>query len=59
MNLFVIPALYLRFGRPRTRGRDWRDELRLTARRASPQTQEQEPLTVMHGREAQESTSGA
>jgi Cu/Ag efflux pump CusA len=26
MNLFVIPALYLRFGRPRRRG-DWRHEL--------------------------------
>ncbi len=28
MNLFVVPALYLRFGRPRGSGADWRTELR-------------------------------
>ena len=29
MNLFVIPALYLRFARPHQRGGDWRSEVRL------------------------------
>jgi predicted RND superfamily exporter protein len=29
MNLFVLPALYLRFGRPRDGHRGWRDEPRL------------------------------
>jgi CzcA family heavy metal efflux pump len=50
MNLFVVPALYLRFGRPRPGGRDWRDELRSMARARSGE-REREPakqaLTVM------------
>jgi Cu/Ag efflux pump CusA len=29
MNLFVIPALYLRFARPRGDGGDWHDEVRI------------------------------
>ncbi len=32
MNLFVVPALYLRFGRPPAGRRDWRDELMARAR---------------------------
>ena len=42
MNLFVLPALYLRFGRPRTLRRDWRAEL-VIRRRARPRAVQPEP----------------
>ncbi len=56
MNLFVLPALYLRFGRPRKGGRDWRDEPRI--RRTRPPAPKPAPqrervpdvLTVMQER---------
>lgn len=54
MNLFVLPALYLRFGRPRDGGRDWRSELRLGGRdhRAERAGAEQPaaPVAVMRER---------
>jgi Cu/Ag efflux pump CusA len=55
MNLFVVPALYLRFGRPRPDGRDWRSELRFGSIRAADEREHerepvQSPLTVMRSR---------
>jgi hypothetical protein len=53
-NLFVLPALYLRFGGPRKDERDWRSEL--GSRRGGPDspaaaesTPSAQPVTVMHG----------
>jgi CzcA family heavy metal efflux pump len=56
MNLFVLPSLYLRFGRPRKGRRDWRDEPRI--RRTPPPAPKPAPqrervpdvLTVMQER---------
>jgi CzcA family heavy metal efflux pump len=59
MNLFVIPALYLRFGRPPDSGRDWRSDLRLdTTPRATveaerPAERAPAPLTVMRENRAE------
>jgi CzcA family heavy metal efflux pump len=53
-NLFVLPALYLRFGGPRKDERDWRSEM--GSRRGGPDspaaaesTPSVQPVTVMHG----------
>ena len=53
-NLFVLPALYLRFAAPRPGGRDWRSEMGIRRGPDAPLTSEaapppQQPVTVMHG----------
>ena len=53
MNLFVVPALYLRFGNPRPSGRDLREELRFGPIKPIDQRERehlQQPMTVMQGR---------
>jgi Cu/Ag efflux pump CusA len=52
-NLFVLPALYLRFGRPRRGARDWRAGP-ASPQRPAPERQVQpepakQPLTVIQG----------
>ena len=50
MNLFVLPALYLRFGRPSDNGRDWHGEptiKRAPTPTAPPRDRVGEILTVM------------
>ncbi|MGZ4234436.1 MAG: efflux RND transporter permease subunit, partial [Solirubrobacteraceae bacterium] len=52
-NLFVLPALYLRFAGPRPGGRDWRSEMGVRRGPDAPLTSEAapppQPVTVMHG----------
>ncbi len=55
-NLFVLPALYLRFGGPRRGGRDWRSETGSGSGRGGPDmplvaetAPTAQPVTVMHG----------
>ena len=52
-NLFVLPALYLRFAAPRPGGRDWRSEMGIRRGPDAPLTSEAapspQPVTVMHG----------
>ncbi len=52
MNLFVLPALYLRFGQPRGGGHGWREEARLRreAARSTEREAERQPVTVMRER---------
>jgi hypothetical protein len=54
MNLFVVPALYLRFGRPRPGGRDRRSELRFDGPIKPTDERQHEhaapPATVMQSR---------
>ena len=56
MNLFVLPALYLRFGRPHKGGHDWRDEPRIrrtpppAPKPAAPRERASDVLTVMQER---------
>jgi predicted RND superfamily exporter protein len=57
MNLFVLPALYLRFGRPRRGHHGWREEVRLRRTQDGPPVDEapvgagsdaaRQPMTVM------------
>jgi hypothetical protein len=53
MNLFVVPALYLRFGRSGSGGPDWRAELRFGPIKPVDQRERepaQQPMTVMQTR---------
>jgi CzcA family heavy metal efflux pump len=54
MNLFVVPALYLRFGRPRPGGSDWRAALRFAGPIKATDQREREqappPVTVTQQR---------
>ena len=56
MNLFVLPALYLHFGRSHKGGHDWRDEPRIhrtpppAPKPAAPRERTSDVLTVMQER---------
>ena len=54
MNLFVLPALYLRFGQPRRGGHGWRGEPRAKRHVPSPDQREAaKALTVMREKPSQ------
>ena len=54
MNLFILPALYLRFGQPRGTGHGWRSEPRVKRPQPSPDQREAAtPLTVMREKPSQ------